>query len=128
MPIEIREWMKKCKRSEGGGLVQIGDLVRLASSTSRVGQWQTPPFVMGNIFQGAPPIPLLYRRYIFYLYILPVILFYKFQFVQTVPVIFHIKSCIVGVHLIEYESLKVDASGKQRWRAIVKSFSNVNKS
>ena len=80
MPIEIskREWMKKCKRKEGGGgLVQIGDLVRLASSTSRVGQWQTPPFVMGNIFQGAPPIPLLYRRYIFYLYILPVILVYN---------------------------------------------------
>ena len=76
MPIEIWEWMKKCKR-KGGGLVQIGDLVRLASSTSRVGQWQTPPFVMGNIFQGAPPIPLLYRRYIFYLYIIPVILVYN---------------------------------------------------
>ena len=56
---------------EGG--VQIGDLVRLAS----VGQWQTPPFVMGNIFQGAPPILLLQKIHFLSLYSLNVILFYN---------------------------------------------------
>ena len=70
----MMDMIVKIKRKEKEGGVQIGDLVRLANS---VGQWQTPPFVMGNIFQGAPPIPLLYRRYIFYLYILPVILVYN---------------------------------------------------
>ena len=57
---------EECKRKEGG--VQIGDLVRLASSPSRVGQWQTPPFVMGNIFQGAPPFPLLQKIHFLSLY------------------------------------------------------------
>ena len=47
--------MKVDENGKEGG-VQIGDLVRLA-----LGQWQTPPFVMGNIFQGAPPILLLQK-------------------------------------------------------------------
>ena len=68
----MMDMIVKIKRKEKEGGVQIGDLVRLANS---VGQWQTPPFVMGNIFQGAPPIPLLYRRYIFYLLISPIALF-----------------------------------------------------
>ena len=52
----MMDMIGKIKRKEKEGGVQIGDLVRLANS---VGQWQTPPFVMGNIFQGAPPILLL---------------------------------------------------------------------
>ena len=51
----MMDMIVKIKRKEKEGGVQIGDLVRLGWE----GQWQTPPFVMGNIFQGAPPILLL---------------------------------------------------------------------
>ena len=45
---------------EGKG-VQIGDLVGLARAVE--GQWQTPPFVMGNIFLGAAhPTTLLLQK------------------------------------------------------------------
>lgn len=84
-------------------------------------------FCNGQYIPGSTPYPTPLQK-IHFLSLYPPCHPSLQQGENSVPVIFHIKSCIVGVHLIEYESLKVDASGKQRWRAIVKSFSNVNKS
>lgn len=80
------------KGREGG--VQIGDLVRLGRSRV-VGQWQTPPFVMGNIFQGAPPILLLQKIHFLSLYSLLSYIILHFQFAQLLVTFFiGIGSCI----------------------------------